>query len=435
MSWQRRFRAGQFVRGSLWLVPVLGGFAGWLLGLAAVEAGNHANLPEGLTYSPGTAQVVLAAVVSATVGLTGFVVTVAVLIVQMAAGTFSARYMRIFYRDRLLKAVLAMLVGTLTFAYSLLRRIEQDSVPSLGVTLTGFFLATGVLLFLVFLNRSIHRLRPVAVAALVAEAGREAFVDVLQEASAPDAPVYLSDRYVGATPPELVVRSSRAGAVQAVDLQGLAGFAREAGCLLVVRPAVGDFVPEGAPLFELYGVSGLDAKLGDRLHSMIVLGVERTIEQDPTFAIRVMVDIAIRALSPAVNDPTTAVQILDHLGDMLRLLGTSSLPATVEGVELPPTGLIVRTRRWDDVVELAFTEIRQFGGSSVQVVRRLRAILDDLLERVQLDHRAAIADELARLDATVEEHWGASVDLDRARVADGQGIGGPSSREPAVPEA
>jgi uncharacterized membrane protein len=435
VSWRTRFRLGQFLRGSIWVIPVVGGVLGSLCGIAAAESPRYFSLPDAWTYSAGTAQTVLASVVAASVGLTGFVVTVAVLIVQMATGTFSARYMRIFYRDRLLKAVLAMLVGTLTFAYSLLRRIEQDSVPSLGVTLTGFFLATGVLLFLVFLNRSIHRLRPVAVAALVAEAGREAFVDVLQEASAPDAPVYLSDRYVGATPPELVVRSSRAGAVQAVDLQGLAGFAREAGCLLVVRPAVGDFVPEGAPLFELYGVSGLDAKLGDRLHSMIVLGVERTIEQDPTFAIRVMVDIAIRALSPAVNDPTTAVQILDHLGDMLRLLGTSSLPATVEGVELPPTGLIVRTRRWDDVVELAFTEIRQFGGSSVQVVRRLRAILDDLLERVQLDHRAAIADELARLDATVGEHWGASVDLDRARGADGQGIGGPSSREPAVPEA
>ena len=163
MSWQRRFRAGQFVRGSIWLIPVLGGLVGSLLGLAAAETSGHTTLPEGLTYSAGTAQVVLAAVVSASVGLTGFVVTVAVLIVQMATGTFSARYMRIFYRDRLLKVVLAVLVGTLTFSYSLLRRIEESSVPSLGVTLAGFCLAAGVLLFLVFLNRSIHRLRPVEI--------------------------------------------------------------------------------------------------------------------------------------------------------------------------------------------------------------------------------------------------------------------------------
>lgn len=435
MSWQRRFRAGQFVRGSIWLVPVLGGVVGSLLGLAAAETSTHTTLPEGLTYSAGTAQVVLAAVVSASVGLTGFVVTVAVLIVQMATGTFSARYMRIFYRDRLLKVVLAVLVGTLTLSYSLLRRIEASSVPSLGVTLAGFCLAAGVLLFLVFLNRSIHRLRPVAVAALVAQAGRQSFEETVREATGPDAPVYRPDRYVGTTPPAHVIRSTHAGAVQALDLHGLAGFAREVDCLVVVRPVVGDFVPEGAALFEIHGPHPVDVAAANRLRSMVILGVERTIEQDPTFAIRVMVDIAIRALSPAVNDPTTAVQVLDHLGDMLRLLGTISLPAAIADADVPVPGVVVPTRRWEDVVELAFTEIRQYGGSSVQVVRRLRAILEDLRERAQPEHRAAIEDELARLDATIEEHWAGSVDLDRARTADGQGIGGPSSREPAAPEA
>ena len=90
---------------------------------------------------------------------------------------------------------------------------------------------------------------------------------------------------------------------------------------------------------------------------------------------------------------------------------------------------MVRARRWEDVVELAFTEIRQYGGSSVQVVRRLRALLEDLRERVQPEHRQAVEDELARLDATIAEHWGDSVDLDLARTADGQGIGGPSARK------
>jgi uncharacterized membrane protein len=343
--------------------------------------------------------------------------------------------MRIFYRDGLLKAVLAVLVGTLTFSYALLRRVEQNSVPSFGVTLAGFLLSAGVLLFLVFLNRSIHRLRPVAVAALVAKAGRRSFDAMIREAKGPDAPTHLPAAYVGDAPPTLVVATLRAGAVQAMDARGLARFARAHDCLIVVRPAVGDFVPEGAALLEVYGGEGMDPSAERRLRSMVVLGVERTIEQDPAFAIRVMVDIAIRALSPAVNDPTTAVQVLDHLGDMLRLLGTVSLPPAIVHVDPPVPGVIVRTRRWEDVVELAFTEIRQYGGTSVQVVRRLRAILEDLRERAQPEHRAAIEDELARLDATIEEHWAGSVDLDRARTADGQGIGGPSSREPAFPEA
>ncbi|HXQ87347.1 MAG TPA: DUF2254 domain-containing protein [Gaiella sp.] len=426
MSWSTRFRVRQFVRGSIWLVPVLGGIAGTLCGIAAAESGRLWEPPDGWTYSAGTAQAVLASVVGASVGLTGFVVTVGVLIVQMATGTFSARYMRIFYRDRLLKAVLAMLVGTLTFSYGLLRRVEQDSVPSLGVTLAGFFLATGVLLFLVFLNRSIHRLRPVAVAALVAQAGRRSFLDLLHEVEEADAPVHVLGAYVSRTPPTLVVPSLHAGAVQALDTTGLTRFARERDCLIVVRPAVGDFVSQGAALFEVYGAGPLDDATATRLLSMIVLGVERTIEQDPAFAIRVMVDIAIRALSPAVNDPTTAVQVLDHLGETLRLLGATGRPAPdPDGAEAASPGLVVRARSWDDIVELAFTEIRQYGGSSVQVVRRLRAVLEDLREQVKPEYRAAVDEELRRLDATVDEHWSRSVDLDLARLPDGQGIGGP----------
>lgn len=436
MSWRTRFRIRQFVRGSIWLVPVIGGVTGTLCGVAAAETGTHLSLPESWTYSAGTAQAVLASVVGASVGLTGFVVTVGVLIVQMATGTFSARYMRIFYRDGMLKAVLAVLVGTLTFSYALLRRVEQNSVPSLGVSLAGFFLAGGVLLFLVFLNRSIHRLRPVAVAALVARAGRRSFEGVLRDIESADAPVYVLGAYAADTLPTLVVESLSAGAVQALDARGLTRFARERDCLVVVRPAVGDFVPEGAVLFEVYGGTGLDDAAATRLRSMIVLGVERTIEQDPAFALRVMVDIAIRALSPAVNDPTTAVQVLDHLGENLRLLGAAGRPGDdADAVQALSPGLVVRGRRWEDIVELAFTEIRQYGGSSVQVVRRLRALLEDLRERVRPGYRQAVEDELARLDATIDEHWGDTVDLDRARTADGQGIGGPTARRPVAPKA
>jgi uncharacterized membrane protein len=435
MSWRTRFRLRQFVRGSIWLVPVIGGIAGTLCGIAAAESGRLWTPPDGWTYSAGTAQAVLASVVAASVGLTGFVVTVGVLIVQMATGTFSARYMRIFYRDGMLKAVLAVLVGTLTFSYSLLRRVEESSVPSLGVTLAGFFLALGVLLFLVFLNRSIHRLRPVAVAALVAQAGRRSFEETLAEAAKPDAVVFLPHAYRPAAPPALIVPSVRAGAVQAMDYGNLARFAHDAGCLVVVLPTVGDFVPAGAALFEVYGGRGVDDGAAETLRSTMVLGVERTIEQDPAFAIRVMVDIAIRALSPAVNDPTTAVQVLDHLGDMLRLLGATPVPPPLASADVPSQGVVLRTRRWDDVVELSFTEIRQYGGSSVQVVRRLRALLEDLRGRVLPERREAVEDELARLDATIATHWSDTIDLDRARTADGQGIGGPSEAEPATPGA
>ncbi len=430
MSWRFWFRARQFVRGSLWLLPVVGGFVGWFLAVLAADTRTLWELPAHWTYSPGTAQAVLAAVVGASVGLTGFVVTVAVLIVQMATGTFSARYMRLFYRDRVLKSVLAVLVGTLTFSYGLMRRIEAGSVPSFGVTLAGFFLAAGVALFLVFLNRSIHRLRPVAVAALVAKAGRRAFDDARAVALEADSPEYSQAPYETTEAPTLVVRSRHAGAIQAIDDRGLVRFARERGCVVVLPRAAGDFVPEGSVLAEVYGATGLGSAEEGRLRSMVALGVERTIEQDPAFAIRVMVDIAIRGLSPAVNDPTTAVQVLDHLGDTLRLIGSVawSGPASADvSLDARTWRVIVRTRRWEDIVSLAITEIREYGGRSIQVVRRLRALLEELLDIVPEVRRPAIEDELARLDATIAEHWTGSVDLDRARTADRQGIGGASA--------
>jgi uncharacterized membrane protein len=387
--------------------------------------GTIFELPEGARYSAGTAEAVLAAVVAASVGLTGFVVTVSVLIVQMATGTFSARYMRLFYRDRVLKAVLAVLVGTMTFSYGLLRRVEEDSVPDFGVTVAGFLLAAGVALFLYFLDHSIHRLRPVAVAALVARAGRRAFEERMRIAADGDAPDYSPEPYTSGGSPTLVARSARAGAIQAINDRGLGRIARNHDCVVVVPKAVGDFVPEGSVLVEVYGARA--AEIDEReLRSTIALGVERTIEQDPAFAIRIMVDIAIRALSPAVNDPTTAVQVLGHLGEMLRYVGSASRPSRPDRERGARAGVIVRTRRWEDILVLATTEIREYGRSSIQVVRRMRAMLEELHDGVLPEHRPAVERELAQLDATVAGHWGGSVDFELARTADRQGIGGPS---------
>ena len=125
---------------------------------------------------------------------------------------------------------------------------------------------------------------------------------------------------------------TRGGAIQAIDFRGLGKWARENESLVVLRHPVGDFVSAGATLIEVYGRDpgpGAD----ERLRSMVALGVERTIEQDPAFAVRIMVDIAIRALSPAVNDPTTAVQVLDHLEDLLRRVGETDLSDQAAALE------------------------------------------------------------------------------------------------------
>jgi uncharacterized membrane protein len=422
MNWDVEFRIREYLRGSLWTLPLVGAILGLLLGAGTVELDRASELPAYWSYSPSTATSVLSAIVGATAALTGFVVTVTVLVVQMATGTFSARYMRLWYRDRMLKVTLAVLVGTLTFSFSLLRRVESDFVPDAGVTLAGLLVTVSLLLFLLFFDRFIHRLRPVAVTKLVADAGRRTFDEMLAVRSAAD---ISQEPYQTAAEPSLVVRARRAGSIQAFDSRGLVHWARSNGSVVVLPHAVGDFVPEGSVLMRVYG----DAPRAEderKLRGAVALGDERTIQEDPAFALRIMVDIALMALSPAVNAPTTAVQVLDHLGETLRQIGTTDLERRTAPVEGVPPALVIRVRRWEDFLTLGVTEIREYGASSIQVLRCLRAMLDELLEAVRPEHRAAVQGELARLDATVRERWAYPVDLDLVSVADGQGLGGPA---------
>jgi uncharacterized membrane protein len=421
MTWSRRFRVSEYVRGSLWLLPLGGAVLGALLGTGTLVVDRLVDLPSIGTYSASTASTVLSAIVGATAALTGFVITVTVLVVQMATGTFSARYMRLWYRDRMLKATLAVLVGTLTFSFALLRRVESDFVPNTGVTIAGSLLVVSLLLFLLFFDRFIHRLRPVAVTKIVADAGRRTFEDMRAARATPD---ITWEPLVTDADPVLVVHSERAGSIQAFDVKGLVRWARQNDSVVVLRHPVGDFVPEGAVLMDVYGRAPEAAERW--LCDAVALGDERTIQQDPAFALRIMVDVALMALSPAVNAPTTAVQVLDHLGETLRQIGTTDLERTNErrGDEQPV--LVIRVRRWEDFLSLGVTEIREYGAGSIQVMRRLRAMLNELHDTVLPAHREAVTGELRRLDATIRDRWAHAVDLDLVSRADGQGIGGPS---------
>jgi uncharacterized membrane protein len=138
-----------------------------------------------------------------------------------------------------------------------------------------------------------------------------------------------------------------------------------------------------------------------------------------------MVDIADKALSPAINDPTTAVQALNHLSDVLRLIGTADLSRSQWPAQgAIRTGLVIPARSWEDYLTLGVTEIREYGSTAIQVMRRMRALLEELRDEVLPEHQAAVDEELARLAATVRRTFAHSVDLDRANTADSQGIGG-----------
>lgn len=427
MTWGIAFRARQYLRGSLWVIPLLGALAGPLLAELDMIVEQHITLPTSWQYSESTAATVLSAVVASMIGLTGIVVTIGILVVQLATGTLSARYMRLWYRDALQKAVLASFLGTFTFAYALLRRVGPTSVPSLGVTMTGLAIAISLVLFLLYLDRFIHRLRPVAVAAFVARAGRDVLVAV-RERRRPDqgstaGPLARDGRAV-------VVLTPRAGVLQAIDLKGLVRLGRRRDVTVRLHYTVGDYVPEGAALLSVFGGDGA-ATTGRRAQGMFAFGRERTIEQDPAFALRIIVDIAIRALSPAVNDPTTAVQLLDHVEALLQLAGEDEVD---ERLELYDERGVVRlaspVRGWAAYFALGVTEIREYGASSMQVSRRLQAMYQHLLGTVRSEHRAVVEAEMARLDADLRALRPDPERRAYAATPDRQGIGGVAPDRP-----
>ena len=185
--------------------------------------------------------------------------------------------------------------------------------------------------------------------------------------------------------------------VLAVDLETLVADARRADGVIEFLPQVGDFVATGEPLFELYGgaVSITDQSAAGR---RVAFGSERTMEQDPLFAFRIIADVALKALSPAINDPTTGVLALDQLNRLLRVVGRRRLrSATIEDRTGTPR-VIYRTPDWEDFVNVSCTEIRACGAGNVQIARRMRAMLDNLVATLPAHRHAALDAERRRLD-------------------------------------
>ena len=151
-------------------------------------------------------------------------------------------------------------------------------------------------------------------------------------------------------------------------------------------------------------------------------------EQDPTFAFRIAIDIALRALSPAINDPTTAVLAIDQLHRMLRMVGKRHLRTDEISDKSGKLRLIFRTPNWEDFVHLAFSEIRSCGSNNLQIVRRLRAMIQNLLQTLPAHRHPALHQEMSLLEREIERNFSYPEELALARIADTQGLGGHSGK-------
>jgi uncharacterized membrane protein len=209
--------------------------------------------------------------------------------------------------------------------------------------------------------------------------------------------------------------------IQAVDVDVLVNIGRTYGAVIEMTAAVGDTLVEMTPVLRVLGagqsVDEVDLRKG------IDLGGERTFAQDPKYAIRLLVDIAIKALSPAVNDPTTAVQALDQIEDLLLRLGHRRLDIGDFRDEGGNVRLLIPFPVWEDFLMLSLDEIRSYGANSVQVMRRMIALVDNLLVTLPEERRTDVRHWRERLQGTIARSFADSEEKDEASVGDRQGLG------------
>jgi uncharacterized membrane protein len=422
MLWNQWYNIASYVKSSLWIVP----FAALLLHLVTIQvlyaidvSIERASWP----WSVSGTQAILETIITLTLTFIVFTFGFMLVSIQLASAQLTPRIIATtLLRNNAIRFIVGLFILTMLTAAGALLRLE----PKIPLLATGLAVILGfgsIAAFLFLIDSSARALRPGSVVWRVGEQGRAVIESVYPRRFA-ESGVSIALRRKLPPPDRTVAHRGKSAIVLAVNLATLVTEARNANCIIEFLPRVGDFVANGEPLFRLYGDAGSVDERG--LRGLVAFGPERTIEQDSTFAFRIIVDIAIKALSKAINDPTTAVLAIDQLHRLLGAVGNRHL----QGDEiLDASGqlrIIVPTPDWEDFVHLTFCEVRLYGAENFQVARRLRAMIENLAQTLPQQRRPALLAELGLLDRALEKLYPFPEDLALARVPDLQGIGGSS---------
>jgi uncharacterized membrane protein len=420
----KRWRLIIHLRSSLWFVPVVCVLAGAAISFGTIALDRtfaYKAFPRSLVGGPEAATAVLSTVAASMVSLTALVLTITMVVVQLAMGQFSPRIVQRILRDKPSQLAIGLFVATFVHAILALREVTNNGdgtghVPGIAL-LTAFLLVLASIAVLVIYVQHIGQaLRVSALIELVAKDTR-----ALLDRMYPDQGPVVADE---PGDPRLV-RSTKSGVVAAIGSEELVEEAARADCQLELIPTLGEFVPADAPLFRVLGEPvGLDE---DRLREALIMKLEPTLDQDVSYGIRLLVDIAERSLADSpFQDPTTAVQAIDRLHDILRQLARRPFPSGRHRDAAGRVRLTVRSLDWDAYVLLATEEIRLAGAGSPQITRRLKAALTDLRAVAPPERLDVIDRQLGRLRSSVEETLDTE-DVAFALTDDRKGIGAPAT--------
>src|ERR1700722_12627313 len=376
MTWNRRYQVKSYLRSALWVIPF---FAVPLEQVAWVVARTLDTrfAWKALALGVTGAQAMFNAVITLALSFIVFTFGSLLVAIQVASGQYTPRIIATtLLRDNLIRCTAGLFVFTLLFAIKAADRMET-TVHQIIAFVVGLLGLICIVAFLFLIDYAARMLRPVSLAGRLGKYGLEVMESVYPEQSSEEQDIAGSRRIPG-TVEGTILHRGKSAIVVAVNVETLVAEAEKAKGVIEFAPQVGDFVGSAEPLFLLH--DGADAIDERKLRASVVLGDERTMDQDPLFGVRILVDIAIKALSKAINDPTTAVLAIDQLHRLLRSAGRRNLRTDQILDRAGNLRVIFRTPKWEDFVHLAFSEIRFYGAENIQIARRLRAMIVNLTD-------------------------------------------------------
>ncbi len=454
MAWNRWYSLKSYLTTALWTVPFFALVAGRLVKFLAEMLGTWMvgqgfyDLETGfLAMDAAEANAFLDRTFTMNLSFLVFTFGSLLVAIQVAGGQYTPRIIATtLLRDNVIRWITGLFIFALIWANRTMVQVTADLVPQFQIFLSAVLSVVSLIAFLLLIDYSAKLLRPVSLVASVGRHGLAVIEDLYRRPTDGAESVVAPAEKQGwrlsrllSNKPDFAAQTSRrrgppertihylgdSGIVLALNVKLLVETARTTACLIEFVPQIGDFVAHGDPLFHVYGNA---AAVDERsLRTLVAFGSERTMEQDPMFAFRILVDIALKALSKAINDPTTAVLAIDQLHRLLRLVGLRSLHGEEILDAQGSARLIFRTPNWEDFVHIAFREIRQCGAGSLQIARRLRAMIENLTATLPPHRHGALLAELALLDRAVSREHPFAEDVALARIGDAQGLGGASS--------
>lgn len=393
------------IRDSLWFAPAVAALSGVVLAALATRIPTPSlgsPFLEAWIFSGGTdgARAVLSTIAGSLITVTGVVFSVTIVALQLASSQFTPRVVGSFVADRVNQVVLGVFIGTFTYTLLVLRTIQSEGenretfVPYVAVTLAIVLLLVSVGALIVFIN---HAARSIQASTILHRETQRTLerIDALfpEQLGQPAARADEDDAEhadVPAEPPATVLAAD-AGYLQAVHAESLwrAGAGRRLTIRMELR--IGAFAFPGRALVSVWPASECDERVLHAVHEAFVLGPQRTPEHDIELGLVEISDIGVRALSPGINDPTTAMHCIDRLAQVLAALATRAHPDVVRASQDRLVRLIVRDTPFDRAAGLAFDQIRHYGASAPTILKKLLESLHDLAVALPADARPALA--------------------------------------------